>query len=201
MLMNQLGIFAFLFLVAYALIKPADSKPGVEMKAEYVVTMTWPKGSLDDIDVHMLLPDGKQVNFKSREQGYVVLDHDDVGVNGRYVDGNGELQLLEHKETIAVRAIVPGTYVVNVHVYSTNSSTGGRAEEVTLPYAAHVTLTKLNPSVEDLASVDVLLAHVGEQKTAFSFDVAADGYAHVDLTADRPFIPTINTQGLPSVGN
>src|SRR5574337_1070051 len=85
MLFSQLAVFAFLFLVAFAMIKPAEQKPGVEMKAEYLVTLTWPAGNLDDIDLHMLLPDHKQVNFKTREQGYAILDHDDRGTSDWYV--------------------------------------------------------------------------------------------------------------------
>ena len=53
MLMAMIALYAFLFLIAYALIKPANSKPGVEMKAEYLLTLDWPDGNLDDIDLHL----------------------------------------------------------------------------------------------------------------------------------------------------
>ena len=56
MLMAMIAVYAFLFIVAYALIRPADEKPGVEMKAEYMLSVEWPDGSLDDIDLHLLLP-------------------------------------------------------------------------------------------------------------------------------------------------
>ena len=67
MLMAMIAIYAFLFLIAYALIKPADAKTGIELKAEYLLALEWPPGDLDDIDLHLLLPDGKMVNFKDRE--------------------------------------------------------------------------------------------------------------------------------------
>lgn len=195
MLYCMISVFAFLFLLKVT-DKPAESKPGVEMKAEFLITMTWPKGSLDDIDLHLLMPDGRMVNFKTDEQGYVVLDHDDIGVNGSYVAADGTATLLEHKEMITVRAIVPGTYVVNVHVYRLNASFVGRPSDQALPYSARVKIQKLNPRVEDLAEVDVPLARLGEQKTAFAFTVDEKGRAVIDRDADRPFIPTAPTMGM-----
>ena len=46
MLMAMIAIYAFLFLIAYALIKPADAKTGIELKAEYLLALEWPPGNL-----------------------------------------------------------------------------------------------------------------------------------------------------------
>lgn len=192
MLYSQMAMFAFLFLVAYALIKPADSKPGVEMKAEYLVSMTWPDGSLDDIDLHLLLPDQRMVNFKTREVGYALLDHDDMGTNGFYVAPDGKtVRVAGHKEIISIRAVVPGTYVANVHVFRINEVWVTGRSEMMLPYKVHVTLTRLNPRVEEIAAVDVEMAQVGQQKTAFAFTVEEGGKVTIDGAADMPFIPTV----------
>ncbi len=188
MLMAMIAVYAFLFLTAYALIKPADAKPGVETKAEYMLTLQWPDGSLDDIDLHLLLPDQKMVNFRTREVEHAVLDHDDIGVNGVYRDASGRLaRIHEHKETMTLRAIVPGTYVANVQVYRANPSPEAGAH---LPFNATVRLVKLNPRVQELAVADVPLERVGEQKTAFQFTIAQDGDVTVDRDVDVPFIPT-----------
>jgi len=123
-----------------------------------------------------------------------VLDHDDLGTNGSY-QLNGQLKRVgSHLETITLRAIVPGTYVVNVHVYRINRTApgdGGSAVESkpVLPYPVHVTLTKLNPRVDEVASVDVVMHELGEQRTAFAFTVLPNGFATVDYTTDIPFIP------------
>lgn len=191
MLMSQLGVFAFLFIVAFALIKPADQKPGVEMKAEYLVVLTWPKGSLDDIDLHLLLPDRTFVDFHHREVGFALLDHDDLGVNGIYTGPDGKpTRLDEHKEVISLRARVPGTYVANVHVFRINASYGQFESNPPLPYTVKVTLIRLNPTYEEVASVEVPLAEIGQQKTAFAFSVEPDGLVRVDRDADVPFITT-----------
>jgi len=189
MLMAMIAVYAFLFLVAFALIKPADAKPGVEMKAEYLLTMEWPEGSRDDIDLHLLMPGEKMVNFLSREVEHAFLDHDDLGNNGAYHDASGQfVRIPEHKEMITLRAIVPGTYVANVEVYRAGDSAPERAE-VRLPFAAKVRLMRLNPRVQELAVVDVPVSRVGEQKTAFQFTIDPQGYVNVDREADVPFIP------------
>ena len=189
MLMAMIAVYAFLFIIAYALIKPADQKPGVEMKAEYMLTLEWPEGSRDDLDLHLLLPDEKRVNFKSREVEHAMLDHDDIGINGVYLGADGrEVRIPEHKEVITLRAIVPGTYVANVHVYRDNGNLPGSRSDAKLPFPARVRLVKLNPRVEELAIAEVVLSHVGEQKTAFQFTIADSGDVSVDRNADVPFI-------------
>jgi hypothetical protein len=189
MLMAMIAVYAFLFLTAYALIKPADQKPGVQMKAEYLLTLEWPEGSLDDIDLHLLLPDQQMVNFRHREVEHAMLDHDDVGTNGVYRDAQGRMvRIGDHKETITLRAIVPGEYVANVHVYRVNDRPGQPRSE-TLPFTTTVRLMKLNPRVEEVAVAHVALAQLGEQKTAFEFRIGDGGEVSVNEDADVPFIP------------
>lgn len=121
---------------------------------------------------------------------HALLDHDDLGTNGVYRDASGQMvKIREHKETITLRAIVPGTYVANAHVYRVNEAED-RAAGTTLPFSATVRLVKLNPRVEELAVADVPLSHLGEQKTAFEFTIGPAGDVTVDRDADVPFIPT-----------
>ena len=191
MLMAMIAVYAFLFLIAYALIRPAEAKPGVQMKAEYLVSMEWPDDNLDDIDLHLLLPDQKMVDFKNREVEHAMLDHDDVGTNGVYRGPDGRLtRIREHKEIVTLRAIVPGTYVANIHVYRVAPDAPDRRAGTYLPFPAKVRLIKLNPRFEELAVADVMLTHLGEQKTAFEFTIHDNGDVVVDRDADVPFIPT-----------
>jgi len=191
MLMAMIAVYAFLFVIAYALIKPADQKPGLEMKAEYLLTLEWPEGNLDDIDLHLLLPSQKIVNFDNREVEYAIIDHDDLGTNGFYKRADGEVvRIPEHKEVITLRALVPGDYVANVHVYRVNNDTADRASDPKLPFPVKVRLIRLNPRVVELAVAEVILSRVGEQKTAFQFTIAETGDVTVDRQADLPFIPT-----------
>ena len=189
LLYSQNAVFVFLMVAAFVLINPPAKTNAVEMKAEFIVTMDWPSDSYDDIDVHMLLPDGQRVWFRDKEKGYVLLDHDDIGVNNVFLGADGKVQRVkEHRETVSVRAVVPGTYTVNVFVYRTNPEHLGERNPQTLPFPVTVTLTKLNPRVTELAKVQVEVDRLGQQKTAFAFTVKEDGTATVDRDADRPFV-------------
>lgn len=193
MLMAMMAIYAFLFLTAFALIKPGESKAGVETKAEYIVTLEWPPDSADDIDLHLMLPDEKMVNFRNREVEHAMLDHDDLGINGVYRDPSGKMaRIRQHKETMTLRAIVPGTYTANVHVYHVADTPD---PGTMLPYSATVRLMKLNPRVDEVAAVEVPLTRIAEQKTAFQFTIGDKGQVSVDRDADVPFIPTVPTLG------
>ena len=188
----QTAAFFMLFVCALVLIHPpAPIKPGVELKAEYMVVLTWPATNLDDIDLHMLLPDGQQVDFHQPQVGAVMLDHDDLGTNNYIHDGSGHyVSMGEHREMMTIRAIVPGRYVANVHVFRVNKTYAELTSTPLLPYKVHVVLMKLNPSVTQLCDADVELRHVGEQRTAFAFMLQDDGWATCDTDADAPFIKT-----------
>ena len=191
LLYGQWAAYVLLFLAALSLANPPKSE-GIETKAEFLVVLEWPKGSLDDIDLHVLLPDQRHVNFKQREVGFAVLDHDDMGTNGTYVDSAGKRTLIpEHKEVVSLRAMVPGTYAVNLHVFRAANEFLGSPADPPLPYSAKVRLIKLNPRFEELTNVDVPLTQVGEQKTAFVFTIADNGSVNVDKEADLPFLQLV----------
>lgn len=194
MLYSMVAICSFLFIVAYAMINPDVKKKTVDLKAEYVVTMTWPDKSADDIDLHLLMPDGGHVFFQNKDVKYITLDRDDRGMfNDVYTDGDGVAQMIYlNKEIITIRAVVPGHYVVNVHVYEPKDGAWGFKAEDRLPYNARVTLIKLNPSAVDVITKDVMLERSGQQVTAFSFDIEKDGsISNVVTDVSIPFIEVV----------
>lgn len=195
MLLLMVALFASLYIITLLQVNPPAKKADIDLKAEYIITLTWPDSSFDDIDLHVMLPSKEMVNFSKKENTYVTLDRDDLGVmNDRFMDQTGEKFIYKNKEIITIRAIVPGTYVVNVHAYRQYKkwTLNDQIVESTppLPYNVHVTLQRLNPMVADVASVDVPLLEIGDQKTAFSFEVIADGsIKNVNTTEDILFIP------------
>jgi hypothetical protein len=118
----------------------------------------------------------------------VFLDRDDIGINNTVVTQAGP-EFKEHQETIAIRAVVPGIYVVTVHVYRANSTHFGVDSGPALPYPVKVTLTKLNPVIEDVVVKSVTVNEIGEQKTVFCFTVGDKGQVFVDHDCDVPFVP------------
>jgi hypothetical protein len=129
------------------------------------------------------------VNFRQREVEHAVLDHDDVGTNGVYRAADGALiRIPAHIEMITQRAVVPGTYVANAHVYQICGDAQAPSDPK-VPFPVKVTLTKLNPRVEEVARTEVTMSRLGEQRTAFQFVIGELGDVSVDREADVPFIP------------
>ena len=192
MLFNMTLAFAFLFLMAFLLIRPpAESQKSIQMKAEFILTLTWPDGSLDDQDLWLLLPNGKKLGYSRKDLGYATLDRDDRGAFGNFFpDDKGVMQLIpSRREIITIRAIMPGRYVVNVHTYS-QANTWGEFQSTTLmPYNTTVTLSKINPIVTDIIKKNVLVERVAEQVTAFAFTIDEEGKViSVETDVDEPFI-------------
>lgn len=185
MLFNYLLAFGFLLAIALMLIRPpTEPAKSVSLRAEFVLTMTWPDGAFDDIDLWLMLPDGKKVFFRQQDVEYVTLDRDDLGaLKDFYTDGNGKRQLaLMNREMMTIRAIVPGRYVVAAHVYAANETATDYADpskqwrtEVPLPYAASLEVTKLNPRVSEILKAKVQLAERGQEVVFAAFEVDAEG--------------------------
>ena len=123
LLFNALLGFVFMFLVAFMLINPISDTGKVDPKAEVLITMTWPDNHPDDIDLYVEDPSGGVVWYHVKESGLMHLDRDDRG-NYRdviTVDGN-KIQNPLNQETVTIRGIVPGEFIINIHHYLANGT-------------------------------------------------------------------------------
>jgi len=114
-----------LVIVAVIMMNEKDPKKKVtEAKAEYMIVVEWPHERDDDVDTYVEDPNGKLVFFRRREDGLMHLDRDDVGWRNDRIqlpDGTfAEVKL--NREVVSLRGIIPGEYVVNVHMYSMRST-------------------------------------------------------------------------------
>ena len=118
-LFNILVGFAFLFIVAFLLIKPEAKREDFDRKAEFVIVMEWDNQRPDDIDLYVEDPSGKIVHFRNRVVNFMHLDKDDLGKRNDAIMVNGIEQYVDiNREVITVRGILPGEYIVNAHYYS-----------------------------------------------------------------------------------
>ena len=78
-LFNILIGFAFLFIVAFLMIKPESKKEDFDRKAEFIIVMEWDDTRKDDIDLYVQDPTGKIVNFRDPRTNFMHLDKDDLG--------------------------------------------------------------------------------------------------------------------------
>lgn len=167
MLFKALQVVTFLFFIALLVMNPEAKEGKVESKAEFIVTMSWPDGHPDDVDLYVEDPGGNIVWYHQREAGFMVLDRDDRGGANNVITVNGKkIASLIRQETVSIRAIVAGEYTVNVNHYL---ATTGRPVPVTIK------IEKINPTVEVVFYDTLTLDHSGQENTAVRFNVADNG--------------------------
>jgi hypothetical protein len=165
--LNVLLGFTFLVLIALALVKPEAKAGSVDVKAEVLITVSWPDGAEDDVDVYVRDPLGNIVWYFGKEKGLLNLERDDRGAFHDTVLVNGvRVENPLNQETVTLRGIVPGEYVVNIFDYS--GVTNGK-----LPVAVRV--EKLNPKVSVIFYGVHDLTHTGDEATMVRFTLDANG--------------------------
>jgi len=166
LLFNVLIGFVFLFIVSFLLINPIAKRADIEVKAEFLITVMWPDNLEDDVDTYVEDPAGNLVWFRSREPGLMHLDRDDLGKrNDEVVTAAGTILFPENREIVTLRGIVPGEYVVNIHMYF---KVGKEPVPVT------VQIDKINPySVVVRETIE--LKEKGEEITVTRFSVKSNG--------------------------
>ena len=120
LLFNILVGFAFLFIIAFLLIKPEAKKKDFERRAEYIVVLEWDAGAKDDIDLYVEDPLGGIASFRHPRVNFMHLDKDDLGVrNDTTVMADGSTTTIKiNREVMTIRGIIPGEWVINAHYYS-----------------------------------------------------------------------------------
>jgi hypothetical protein len=174
LLFNTLLGFAFMFLIAFILIAEPDKQGNVTVKAEFLITVGWPDGHPDDIDVLVEDPNGEILWFDNKDTGTMHLDRDDRGAVQDQMTINGELVTNPiNQESVTVRAWIPGEYVVNILHYKANYSE---------PVPVSVKVEKLNPVVTLVYYGVHKLSRPGMEVTASRF--VLDGNGDVTATSD-----------------
>lgn len=178
LLFNSLLAFVAFFILSLLLIKEENEpKKNNEMKVEFLVTVTWPYELDNDVDTYVVDPIDHMVSFNRREDGLMHLDRDDVGTKNDMLllpDGK-KFEYKENREVVSIRGIIPGEYIVNIHMFSK------RSEQKSNP--VNVRLEKMNP-YKLVISKDIDLDNVGNERTVFRFKLDSDG--NVVSVADGP---------------
>lgn len=167
LLFNALLGVTFLFLIAIMFMNPTAKEGIIDPKAEYIITVSWPDFSPDDIDTWVEDPTGQVLWFRNPEVGLMHLDRDDRGmVNDFIMIGGRQVDNPLNQEIVTIRGVVPGEYVVNVHYYAT---------ETEQPVPVSVKVEKVNPSLEVVYYGTVTLEQLGDEKTVVRFSIGQDG--------------------------
>ena len=166
-LFNTLLCFAALFAMSFILINPSKTDRNVVAKGEFMIIVTWPKDMDNDVDMYVEDPEGHLVAFMRGEEGLMHLDRDDLGERNDIVQTEfGEIEYNENREIVTLRGIVPGEYVINVHMYMRRDPS-----PTTL---VTVQLDKINP-FSTVMIKRISLGDSGDEKTAFRFTLDKEG--------------------------
>lgn len=167
LLFNALLGFAFMFVAAFSLMADPTEGGNIESNAEVLITVRWEDRHPDDVDTLVEDPRGNLVWYHNRDTGLMHLDRDDRGLfQDRIVLDGQEVSNPINQETVTVRALQPGEYVVNVLHYQSNYPD---------PLPVTVKVEKLNPEVQLVYYGTRELTGVGDEQTAVRFTIGADG--------------------------
>jgi hypothetical protein len=163
------GITA-LFILAVCLIKVANKTEDkkVDIMGEYLISMRWPSESADDVDLYVRDPNEETVYYKAHERGLMNLDKDDRGKKTDTTQNQyGEERSVEqNEETVNIRGVLEGEYVINVHMWAKDSS-----EQTPVT----ISLTRIRGKDKVEKTVEVILTERGDEKTAFRFTLDEKG--------------------------
>jgi len=164
---NTLLGITFLLIVTMLFINPENKQGKINPKAEYIMTVSWPDWSTDDIDTWVESPRGDLIWFRNPEAGLMHLDRDDRGMLNDFIVVNGEqMKNPLNQEIVTIRGVIPGEYVLNVHYYGTEGQK---------PVSVQVKVEKVNPILEVIYYGEVTLERQGEERTMVRFKIAPDG--------------------------
>ena len=196
LLFNILVGFAFLFIIAFLLIKPEAKKEDFERRAEFVVVMEWDNDASGDIDLYVEDPTGKQVSFRYHNHNYMHLDKDDLGaMNDTVVNADGSISTVKiNREVVTIRGIIQGEYIINAHYYSLRSydKINPKKSVVTV----RVELHKANP-YSIMWAGEKTFSHRGQEETFLRFRLDKDGKVLPPFTFEKKKFVT----PLQSLGN
>ncbi len=167
LLFNALLGFVFMFVAAFSLMGDPTKSGNVENKAEILITVRWADRHPDDVDTLVEDPQGNLVWYHNRDTGLMHLDRDDRGLfQDRVMLDGVEVSNPINQETVTLRALKPGEYVVNVLHYQSNYKE---------PLPVSVKVEKLNPRVTLIYYGIRELTGVGDEQTAVRFTIGANG--------------------------
>ena len=123
LLFNTLLCFAALFVISFVLVNPVSEDGKIDVYADFLITVSWPQDITDDIDVYIQDPEGAVVYFGNKETNLMHLDRDDLGGSHDSIRTEfGVIEYSENREIVTIRKVIPGEYIVNLHIYSKRSS-------------------------------------------------------------------------------
>jgi len=190
MLFKVLLGFAFMVFTAFSLISPTAKTGAVNLKAEFLVTMSWPDNNPNDMDLYVEDPAGNIVWYHSKEAGLMTLDRDDRGDYKNTITVNGRtIRNPIRQEIVTLRGIIPGEYVVNANEFL--ETRAGK-------FPVTIKVEKLNPTATVVYYGSHDFDHKGQEETYIRFALDKDGQVTDLNTRPKSLVRAVRT---PAAGN
>lgn len=182
-----LYVLGFFMLVASLLIVvphlQQKQEDGIHPKAEYLVVLTWDDQRDVDLDL-WLKHDNCIVYFRAKECVNINLDRDSLGYSSNSQTINNKLVISPNQEVIAIRAVIPGDFLVAVNYFGGKDSVTGEAYRHMKPdpkalIDCTVELIKVNPKVETVSKVTLHFDRQGASQNAINWHVNEDGSVEI----------------------
>ena len=167
LLFNALLGITFLFFIAIMFMNPIAKKGNVELKAEYMITVSWPEQRPDDVDIWVQDPRGEILSYLKKDTGSLHLDRDDQGniTDTVIIDGK-EVVYPVNQEIVTLRGLVAGEYIVNLYYYENRSQQ---------PVDTTIKVEKVNPTLSVKFYDTITLENQDVEKTVLRFTLGVDG--------------------------
>jgi hypothetical protein len=158
-------VFMALFLIS-SLDTPKPASGAVTPKAEFLITLDWNDGSMDDVDLWVRGPDKEVVFFGKKRTPLMFLDNDNMGRNNGVRLPNGERATVPgRREVVTIRSTQAGEYCVNAHLYRRIDTT---------PTALRLSVVKINP-YRVVTEASAVFDKQGQEQTLACFTLDAHG--------------------------
>ena len=166
LLFNALLGFTMLFFIAIVFLNPEALKGRVNLKAEYIISVTWPEQRRDDLDLWVRDPYGETVSYLQTDAGWLHLDRDAQGDVNDTIEIDGQKVIYPiNQEIVTIRGTIEGEYIVNLYYYEKRDPG---------PVEAVVKIEKVNPTLSTVYVEKVRLTEKYEELTVVRFTPHAD---------------------------
>jgi hypothetical protein len=197
-LLTLIGITAILAVVI-KLINPIADTGKIDPVTELMLRLDWDPADYPDLDIHVKTPNKDIISYRHKENGWMVLDRDDLGsTNDTYTINDEILVVKKNMEVININAIVPGEYVVNVHYYNCLSCLKKQGQSSTVqlrsihdPIDYTVELIDMHP-FRVMAQISMSDLKYRQEHTVITFVVDEEGNVkdirtdiHIPLVPDK----------------
>lgn len=188
-IVQNMAIFFFIVVVVvmgFVSVKKLEEAK-INSNAEYSIIIEWPTDHDCDVDTYLMAPNKDYVFFSQKEKGLLNLDRDDRGDLNDTIQVNGKpLKFPYNKEVATIRGIIPGEYILNIHMFS--------RRQIQTPTEVTISITKLNPKATLVYARKVVLEHNGQEKNVCRFTLTPEGN-FTNVNTELPYIFIGNVTG------